>query len=508
MPDASLRSTTPLLLVVCLAQFMVVLDVAVVNVALPSMRSDLDLSTAGLQWVVNAYTLTFGGFLLLGGRLADLLGRRRVLLAGVAAFSAASLVCALAGSPGLLWGARALQGLAGAVVSPATLSIITSSLPEGPQRNRGLATWAAISGLGASSGAILGGILTQAFGWPAIFAVNVPLGAVVIALGLRVIPAPRDTGDAARHFDASGAVLVTAGLTAIAFAIVRTETLAWGSPGVLGPLAAGIALVAAFAFVEARVARAPLVPLSILRLRGLRAANLVVALLYAALFSMFFFVTLFLQRVLDQSALQAGASFVPLTLSVFAGSSITPRLVDRFGLRAVLGAGMLLPAAGLGLLTGVSPGDPYLAAVLPGGVLACLGMGIALVAGTIAGTEGVPGAQAGLASGLLNTARLMGGALGLAVLSTLAANHTRAADTGRLQALTDGFSLAFAVGALFCLAGAVAAAVLLRRPGRGRLRGGGGGVDRVRWRRCVGHARGAVLTDPTRLVDAPGRSAP
>jgi EmrB/QacA subfamily drug resistance transporter len=445
---------------------MVILDVAIVNVALPSIRTGLHFSTTGLQWVVNAYTLTFAGFLLLGGRSADLLGRRRVLIAGVALFALTSLACAVADSPALLLAARALQGIAGAVVSPATLSIITSSFEEGPERNRGLGAWAAMGGLGASSGALLGGILTQTFGWPAIFAVNVPVGALVIALGLRLIPARCDLRDVAatRHFDVLGAVLVTAGLSAITYAIVRTDTLGWGALGVDAPLAAGVALVAAFAFVEARVADVPLVPLSIFGLHRLRAANLVVVLLYAALFSMWFFLTLFLQQVLHDDALQAGLSFLPLTLSVFAGSSLTPQLAARFGLRATLGAGMLLATAGLLLLSGIGPGDNYFASVLPGGVLSSFGMGLALVSGTIVATQGVPRAQSGLASGLLNTSRLVGGALGLAILSTLAASHTRAelALASAPRALTDGFSLAFTVGALFCLAGAVVAAVLLR----------------------------------------------
>ena len=281
-PDTkSPRSTNALLLVVCLAQFMVILDMAIVNVALPSMRSGLHFSTTGLQWVVNAYTLTFAGFLMLGGRSADLLGRRRVFLVGTALFALSSLACALADSRGLLIAARGLQGLSGAVLSPATLSIITSSLPEGPERNRGLAAWGAVGGLGASSGALLGGVLTQAFGWPAIFAVNVPLGVIVVALGLRVIPATR-RAEGTRHFDVTGAALVTASLVSLTFGIVRTDTLGWGAPGVLVPLAAGLALLAAFLLVEARVAEQPLVPLSIFRIGHLRAANSVVLLLYAA----------------------------------------------------------------------------------------------------------------------------------------------------------------------------------------------------------------------------------
>ena len=455
-------STNALLLVVCLAQFMVILDVAIVNVALPSIRDGLHFSTSGLQWVVNAYTLTFAGFLMLGGRSADLLGRRRMFVAGSALFAVASLACALADSRGLLIGARALQGLGGAVVSPATLSIVTSALAEGAERNRGLALWGAMGALGGSSGALLGGVLTQAFGWPAIFAVNVPLAAIVIGLGLRVVPATR-TVHVARSFDVAGAVLVTASLVALTFGIVRTETLGWVSPGVLGPLAGGLVLLAAFLVVEGRIARAPLVPLSMLRVGRLRAANLVVVLLYAALFPVWFFLTLYLQQVLRYDAIEAGLAFLPMTVTIFAGSSLAPRLVARFRPRRVITAGMLCAAAGTALLTGIDAGGSYFGTVLAGAVVSSLGMGLALVPATIVAMQGVAGSQSGLASGLLNTSRLMGGALGLAVLSTIAAAQTRGElGASPAEALTAGFGVAFEVGTLLCLAGAAVAALLLR----------------------------------------------
>ena len=455
-------STNALLLVVCLAQFMVILDVAIVNVALPSIRDGLHFSTSGLQWVVNAYTLTFAGFLMLGGRSADLLGRRRMFVAGSALFAVASLACALADSRGLLIGARALQGLGGAVVSPATLSIVTSALAEGAERNRGLALWGAMGALGGSSGALLGGVLTQAFGWPAIFAVNVPLAAIVIGLGLRVVPATR-TVHVARSFDVAGAVLVTASLVALTFGIVRTETLGWVSPGVLGPLAGGLVLLAAFLVVEGRIARAPLVPLSMLRVGRLRAANLVVVLLYAALFPVWFFLTLYLQQVLRYDAIEAGLAFLPMTVTIFAGSSLAPRLVARFCPRRVITAGMLCAAAGTALLTGIDAGGSYFGTVLAGAVVSSLGMGLALVPATIVAMQGVAGSQSGLASGLLNTSRLMGGALGLAVLSTIAAAQTRGElGASPAEALTAGFGVAFEVGTLLCLAGAAVAALLLR----------------------------------------------
>ncbi len=447
-----------LLFVVCLAQFMVILDLSIVNVALPSIHAGLHFSTTGLQWVINAYTLTFAGFLLLGGRAADLLGRRLVFITGTGAFAVCSLICALASSRGLLLGARALQGLAGALLSPATLAIITSSFREGAERNRALGAWGAIGGLGASSGALLGGILTQSLGWPAIFAVNVPLGAIVIALAVRVIPIgfARDL-NAERHFDVTGAVLVTAGLALATFGIVRTDTLGWGSPGVLVPLAAAVALLAAFVWVEERVARAPLMPMRIFKLRQLTAANLIVTLLYMGVFASFFFITLYLQQVLHYSALDAGFAFLPWTLSVFTGSTLAPRLVARLGLRATLAGGMLVASAGLAYFTGVRAGGSWPAQVLPGEILAGLGMGISLVSGTVGAVQGVSPELSGLASGLLNTSRLVGGALGLAILATIAAGQTHGG-----AGVTNGYSLAFEVGSGFTIAGALAAVTLLR----------------------------------------------
>jgi EmrB/QacA subfamily drug resistance transporter len=461
-------STNGLLAVVCLAQFMVILDVSIVNIALPSIRGGLHFSTTGLQWVVNAYTLTFAGLLMLGGRAADLLGRRRVFLAGTAMFTLSSVACAVASSQGLLIGARGVQGIAGAVMSPATLAIITSTLPEGPQRNRGLALWGAMGALGGSSGALLGGVLTQELGWPAIFAVNVPLGIIVIVLGLRAIPSIPQSSPAHlpgdhRHFDALGAALITGSLITGTFGIVRTDTLGWGSAGVLIPIAAGIALLGAFVYVEARVASAPLVPLSIFRRRRLRAANLIVLLMYGANFPAWFFITLYLQQVLHYDAIEAGLAFLPMTASIFLGSTLAPRVVARFGAQRVIGAAALAMAAGMIALTGLAPGGTYVGTVLGGAVLVSLGLGFSLVPATIVAMSGVPGSQSGLASGVLNTSRLMGGALGLAILSTIAAGRTRAeAGLGAAHALTDGFDRAFAVGTGFALAAVLIAVVSLR----------------------------------------------
>jgi EmrB/QacA subfamily drug resistance transporter len=377
-------------------------------------------------------------------------------------FALSSLACALADSRGLLIGARALQGVSGAVLSPATLSIITSTLPEGPARNRGLAAWGAVGGLGASSGALLGGVLTQAFGWPAIFVVNLPIGIVVVALGLRVIPAIRPVATT-RHFDVTGAVLVTAGLVSLVFGIVRTDTLGWVSPGVLVPLVSGVALLGAFLLVEARFAEQPLVPLSIFRIGHLRAANAVIVLLYAAQFPTWFFLTLYLQQVLGYDAIEAGLAFLPITLTIFAASTLAPRVLARFAPRKVITTGMLAATVGLMLLSGVAPGGTYLNSVLLGAILSALGMGLTLVPATIVAMQGVAGAQSGVASGLLNTSRLVGGALGLAVLSTIAAGQTGGANATPL-AVTNGFELAFQVGAVISVAGAAIAALLLREP--------------------------------------------
>jgi EmrB/QacA subfamily drug resistance transporter len=462
-PSTPHNAKRALLIVACLAQFMVLLDVSIVNIALPSIHNHLGFSTTGLQWVVNAYTLTFAGFLLLGGRCADLLGRRRVFLIGTACFALSSLACALANTRGLLIGARAVQGLSGALLSPATLSVITSSFAEGHERNRALGTWGATGALGASSGALLGGILTEAFGWPAIFAVNVPLGALVIVAARFVIPASVGANEK-RHFDVTGAILVTTGLICVTFGIVRTDTLGWGAPGVLAPIAVGVLLFVAFVLVEARFAQAPLVPLSILRAAGqLRAANLVVTLLYAAFFPVWFFLTLYMQQVLHYDPIEAGVAFLPMTLSIFAASKLAPRLVARFGPRPVITVGMLTATVGMLLLKSIAPGDSYVGAVLPGALLSSIGMGCSLVPATIVAMQGLPRSHSGLGSGLLNTSRLMGGALGLAVLSTIAAAHTRGeASLGAARALSDGFDLAFVVGALFALAGAAVAATLLR----------------------------------------------
>jgi EmrB/QacA subfamily drug resistance transporter len=464
LPVRSRERQNLLLVLICLAQFMVVLDVSIVNVALPSIRAGLHFSTTGLQWVVSAYTLTFAGFLLLGGRASDLLGRRRVFIAGITLFVIASLGCALANSQGLLIGARTLQGFGAAVISPASLAIIATSFAEGRARNRALGVWGAIGGIGAASGVLLGGLLTQSLGWPSIFFVNVPVGLGVLLLAPALVPEGRRSG-AVRHFDAAGALLGTGGLMVIVYGIVETGTHGWGSTAVLGPLALGLLALAGFLGVEGRFARAPLMPLGLFRMRLLRGANISVFLLGSAMFAMWFVLSLYLQEVLHMDALETGFAFLPMTLGIVLASALAPRLVARIGVRSVIGLGMLTSAAGLALLSEVHPHASYFAVVLPGGVLGAVGMGFSLVPATIAAVSGVPGEQSGLAAGLINTSRLIGGALGLAFLSTIADSRTHAqlaAGIASTRALSDGYQLAFGTGALLCLGGAVVATILLR----------------------------------------------
>jgi EmrB/QacA subfamily drug resistance transporter len=462
------RNSNALLAVVCLGQFMVILDVSIVNVALPSIKDALGFSTNGLQWVLNGYTLTFAGFLLLGGRAADLFGRRRMFYTGTLLFSGASLLCAIAPSAGALVAARALQGIGGAILSPATLAIITTSFDEGPPRNRALGAWGAVGAIGATAGVLLGGVLTDVFSWPAIFLINVPVGVALVLFSSSLIPEGRSESEN-RHFDLTGAVLVTLGMTALTYGIVTTDRLSWGSLGVLGPVVAGAALLVAFVLWENSLVKHPqrtaLMPLSVFKLRNLRAANLVIFLLYGAIFGFWFFQSLYMQGTLHYSALKTGLAFIPMTAAVATGATLAPRLAKVVSPGWVLALGMLSATLGEFFLMSVHPGGSYLANVFPGGMFGAFGLGLALVPATIVAVQGVPRALSGLASGVLNTSRYVGAALGLAVLSTLAANHTSSeidSGTSAAKALTDGFQLQFGVGAVFCLVGAVAAVVLLR----------------------------------------------
>jgi EmrB/QacA subfamily drug resistance transporter len=450
------------LVLCCLAQFMIILDVSIVNVALPSIRRELGFSPTELQWIVSAYTLAFAGFLLLGGRAADLLGRREVFVAGLALFGLASLLGGLAQSEATMIGARALQGLGGAIAAPATLSILTTTFTEGAERNRALGLWGAMGGVGGAAGAVLGGVLTETLSWRWIFLVNVPV-ALLIALGaLRVIvPALRDE-DARRHFDVAGALTVTAGLVGLTYGIVSSEQHGWGDPQTLGALAAGVVLLGAFLVVESRLAARPLVPLRIFSSRPVSAANVVVFLMGSAAFAMWYFVSLYLQQVLRLDPLEAGLAFVPMTLMIFAFSQIASRTVSRVGPGPVLTFGMATLGGGMLLLAQVPPDGTWLGDVLVPSLLTAAGIGCSFVPVTIAATNGVRGQESGLASGLVNTSRQVGGSLGLALLATIATARTADLDNvSPARALTEGFDRAFAVGGGFALAGAVVALLLL-----------------------------------------------
>ncbi|MGI8558569.1 MAG: MFS transporter [Solirubrobacteraceae bacterium] len=454
------------LVLACTAWFMVILDVSIVNVALPSIKVALHFSPTQLQWVVNAYTLTFAGLLLLGGRMGDLLGRRRMLLVGMGLFTAASLLGGFAGSRGLLIAARGLQGIGGGVIAPASLSILSTTFAEGPARNRALGIWGAIGGVGGSAGAILGGLLTEGLDWRWILFVNVPIGLATMIFSARLIPESRaDVPVGRRHYDLAGALSVTLGLTSIVFAIVRTDVNGWGSAQTLLVLAAGVALVAAFVVIEARFSKQPLVPLRIFASRTLTGANVTMMFIAAALFSMWYFLTLYMQEVLGFSPIQAGLAFLPLTGCIVLGSTLASRLVARVGVRPLLISGASFAFAGMLLFSRIRAHGSFLVDVLPPSLLTATGMALSFVPTTIAAVSGVPPGEAGLASGLLNTARQMGGSLGLAILVTLAAarsttllhSHHATAD-----ALTAGYQRAFLVSAGFALCSAVAAFLLVK----------------------------------------------
>ena len=466
-----LRAT---LLLACLAQFMVILDVSVVNVALPAIRNALRFSEADLQWVVNAYTVTFAGFLLLGGRAADLLGQRRVFVSGLVLFSLASLAGGFADTQGLLIAARAAQGLGGAIIAPASLSILTTTFEEGPARNRAVGIWGAMGGAGGAAGVLLGGVLTDLLSWRWILFINVPIGLGAAVLAQRYIAEWRRQERGA-GFDLAGAITATLGLSVLVLGIVRTDVTGWGSIPTLALIAAGLVLLAAFIAIEERFAKAPLMPLRIYASRTLRAANVVVFLLGAATFAMWFFLSLYLQQVRGYSPLHAGLAFLPMTLSIVAASTLVSRGVSRVGAKPLLVAGMALLALGLFLFTQLSPDGSYLGTVLVPSILAAVGMGMAFVPVTISAVSGVAPREAGLASGLVNTSRLFGGALGLAALAAIATSHTNRElhhSVGVHAALTSGFVLSFAIAAAFAAAGAVIALVALprvsMRPARGQ----------------------------------------
>ncbi len=454
------------LFLACLAQFMVILDVSVVNVALPAMRHALGFSEQDLQWVVNGYTVTFAGFLLLGGRAADLLGRRRVFISGLVLFSLASLAGGIATSQGMLIAARAAQGLGGAVIAPASLSILTTTFPEGPARNRALGMWGAMGAAGGSAGVLLGGVLTDLLSWRWILFINVPIGLLAAAAALYFIGEGRDEGRR-RNFDLFGAVSATLGLSVLVLGIVRTDVTGWGSAPTLALIGAGALLLAVFVAVEGRFARSPLMPLRIFASRALSAANAVVLLIGGATFGMWFFVSLYLQQVLGYSPIRAGLAFLPMTASIALGSMLASRLVARFGAKPLLVAGMTLQTAGLLLFALVPVDGHYLANVIAPSLLVAIGIGLSFVPATISAVAGVDSDEAGLASGLVNTSRLFGGALGLAILAALATSRTESyhavGTAAAHSALTSGFHLAFVLAAGFSLLGGLVALLGLPR---------------------------------------------
>jgi EmrB/QacA subfamily drug resistance transporter len=465
------------LIVVCFGQFMVILDATIVNVALPSIQKDQDLSTEQLQWIVNSYTLLFGGFLLLGGRAADLLGRRRLFLAGLALFSAASFVNALANTGELLIIARGVQGLGAALISPAALSIITTTFAEGGDRTKAMGVWGAIAGAGGAFGLLIGGILTDVLSWPWIFLVNIPIGIGTALAALRLVPESR--GEMThRRFDLAGAMSVTGGLLLLVYAIVRAQVKGWGSLHTLGLTAVALALLAAFVIIERRSV-APLVRLGLLRVRTLAVANGVLFVVVGGLFGMFFFATLYVQEILGYSPLKAGFAFLPVTLGIIIGATLASTvLIRRLGVKPTVVGGMSIAALGLVVLAATTKVDGTYLGILLGLLPMSIGMGCTFVPLTLVATTGIESEDAGLASGLFNTFQQIGGALGLAILSTLATDRTTSILGGlghaptaqdRASGLVEGFQLAFEVSAGLMAAGVVLVVVLLRRRDLARI---------------------------------------
>jgi EmrB/QacA subfamily drug resistance transporter len=459
------RPAALVLAVVCVAQFMVVLDVSIVNVALPAMRRDLGMTQNGLAWVLNAYTLTFAGFLLLGGRAADLWGRRRLFLIGVAVFSLTSLVGGLAQNGAELVGARALQGLGGAILSPATLTILTTTFTEPRARTRALGLWSAVAGAGGATGVIAGGVLTDLLSWRWILFINVPIGVAVIVAARFAISESHAEGPRPT-LDWLGALTVTSGLVALVYGVVSTDQHAWTSALVLTSLVAGLALIGVFVAVESRHPH-PLVPLRLFRNRALTGANLIMVLIGSAMFALFFFLSQFMQDVQGYSPLRAGFAFLPMPLAIIAGTQLSSRLLGRVPARNLLVIGPLLAAAGILLLSRLHPDSSYLLHIGLPGALTTFGVGMSFVPVTLSATGGVPRRDAGLASGLINTTRQIGGSLGLAVLLTIAASRmSEVFPQGARVAEAAGFTRAFSVSAGFLVLAALIALIVLPRRGR------------------------------------------
>jgi EmrB/QacA subfamily drug resistance transporter len=457
------RRTWLALALLCVVQFMVVLDIAIVNVALPSIQVDLGFSQENLQWVISAYALVFGGFLLLGGRAADMLGRRRLFLAGIVVFTIGSLLAGLAWSEASLIGARALQGFGAAIITPAALSILSTTFAEGRERNIALGAWGAVGGFGAVAGVLLGGVLTDALSWEWIFFVNVPVGVAGFVLAPLLL---RESKDArVQKFDLPGAVLVTAGLSSLVYAITQAGSDGWLAAETLTVFAVSLALLAGFVGWELRHPE-PLMRFGILQTRTVSGANVAGFILGTALFSMFLMLTLYMQQVLGYSPMKTGVGYLAVAGTAIIWSGVAAQLVTRIGVKPVLVVGMTMLTGGLLFFTQVSADGSYVRDLLPGFLVIGVGIGFSFVPISIAALAGVKASEAGLASGLINTSQQIGGALGIAALSTIATSRTEDSLGGGTllpQALVDGFSTTFLVGALFGALGLVAALTLIRR---------------------------------------------
>jgi EmrB/QacA subfamily drug resistance transporter len=463
MPEALTRRWLTMA-VVGAAFFMTILDVAIVNVAVPSIQDDLHIRESTVQWVLTAYAITFGGFLLLGGRMADLLGRRRIFVVGLVLFTLASLACGLANSPGVLIGARAVQGLGAAIISPAALSIVTTTFTEGAERNKALGIWGALGGSGAAAGVLFGGILTKYLGWEWIFFVNVPVGAAVLTATRPFVPESR-LDVAERRFDAAGAVTVTGGLVLLVYAISKAPDVGWASARTILLLLAAATVLAAFVVVELR-SRAPLMPFSIFRLRSLAAANVVGFLLGAVVFANFFVLTLYVQQVLGWSALRTGVTFLATAGTTVIWAGVSQALVTRVGPRRVMVTGLVLLAAALFWYTQIPVDGHYWPDLLPAYLVFAAGMAFTFIPVSIAALAGIGPEQAGLASGLINTNQQIGGGIGVAVAATIFTSQAKSllkAGDAPAAAFTAGYQHAFWALAGIALLGALAAAVLLKR---------------------------------------------
>jgi EmrB/QacA subfamily drug resistance transporter len=456
------------LAVLCLAALLDTIDVTVVNVAMPTIRNALHFSEGGLAWMVNAYMVPFGGFLLVGGRAGDLLGRRRVLLAGTATFTLASLGSALAPSVGVMIITRAIEGLAAAFVVPMTLAMLSSVFPAGPARNRAFSIWGGVSAAAGTLGLIVGGLLVTVAGWRWIFFINIPVGLFVLAAAVRLLPADSRRDWSIRQFDLIGALSVTAGSSLLAYAVVQTGSHPWGSGRTITLLAGAAVLLGYFVLHERFLAASPLMPPELWRNRPVAGANLVSALLSSAVFAMFYSTTLYMQQVLGYSALRTGLAYMPLGLSILIAAGLAPALVSRIGVRLVAVAGAVLSLAGLVLFSRIPADGQLLTAIVIPSVIVGLGGGLILLSTTIAGMSGVAAERQGVASALLNVSRQLGGALGLAAIATVAAGVTACSAGSLPVALTAGFRAGFSISAALVGLAAVTALVMLRDDGRGQ----------------------------------------